>query len=343
MNGRPRRGDGDTCRLLFRVAAGPRLGYGHLVRVIRLARALDVAPRLSIRGGRQARTAAARLGASIERGTRAAVMARLRPRALVVDDPSARCAAPWFRLARRLGALTVGLHDLGLGCLEGDLVIDGSAGGPWATHGTGACVGPRFVIIDPDVTRSPWRATDRPRHPRVLVALGGGAPRRMLVRVAGALRRRIPDAEIRVASGFTRRIPRAPAGVTWLGPLPTLAAELSSARVAIVGGGVTAYEACAAGVPAVAVALVEAQRRTVAALADLGAVADGGLLREGDSSDSPISGLAELVLALLHSRGRAARQSRAGRTVTDGQGAERVARLVRKRMGCAPRSNRRTR
>jgi hypothetical protein len=50
-------------RALFRVAAGPRLGFGHLVRARTLSRALGIArPLVSLRGGPEARKAALSLG-----------------------------------------------------------------------------------------------------------------------------------------------------------------------------------------------------------------------------------------------------------------------------------------
>ena len=39
-------------RILFRAPAGPRRGFGHLVRCRSLARALGVRPLIALRGGR---------------------------------------------------------------------------------------------------------------------------------------------------------------------------------------------------------------------------------------------------------------------------------------------------
>jgi spore coat polysaccharide biosynthesis predicted glycosyltransferase SpsG len=325
--------------VLWRAAAGPRIGYGHLVRSVRLAHALGVSPCVSIRGGAAAVAAARRLGAHVVTGPRSTALARAGLRALVIDDPTPRQAAPWFSMARRRGVLTVGLHDLGLGCLEGDIVVDGSVGGPWNTHRVaGACLGPSYAIVDPEAARSRWRPSPSRPRPRLLVALGGGARRGTLVRLASELRRVVPEADVRVAGGFGRLESKPTPGVAWLGPLPTLTLELSSADVAIVAGGVTAYEACAVGVPTVAVAVVEAQRPTVVALAGRGAVIDAGRLHPRAGAAATIDRIARLVRGLVRSPGRAAGLSSAARAVTDGRGASRVARLVRRRLaGAGPR------
>ena len=55
---------GGASSVVFRVAGGPRLGFGHIVRALSLAKAMQVAPRMSVRGtGRDeegARTGSAR-------------------------------------------------------------------------------------------------------------------------------------------------------------------------------------------------------------------------------------------------------------------------------------------
>ena len=51
--------------VVFRVAAGPRLGFGHLVRCRSLARALSVTPRVWLRGSAATRAAARALGCQV--------------------------------------------------------------------------------------------------------------------------------------------------------------------------------------------------------------------------------------------------------------------------------------
>ncbi|HEY7791062.1 MAG TPA: hypothetical protein VIC33_11145, partial [Vicinamibacterales bacterium] len=65
-------------QVLFRAAGGPRRGFGHLVRSAWLARALEVEPRVSVRGGRTAARVARRLGLEVVDGSPSDVMERER-------------------------------------------------------------------------------------------------------------------------------------------------------------------------------------------------------------------------------------------------------------------------
>jgi len=51
-------------RVLFRAPAGPRRGFGHLVRSISLARAMGVRPLLCLRGPSEVQDTAVALGVS---------------------------------------------------------------------------------------------------------------------------------------------------------------------------------------------------------------------------------------------------------------------------------------
>ena len=55
--------------VVFHVAAGPRLGFGHLVRCRSLARALGVTPRAWVRGSAATRASARAMGGEVLRDT----------------------------------------------------------------------------------------------------------------------------------------------------------------------------------------------------------------------------------------------------------------------------------
>ncbi len=308
--------------VVFRAAAGPRLGFGHLVRCRAIARALGVEPVVSVRGTVATRRAASKLGLRVAGGG-TTVLDREAPHVLVVDDPSAAAAGPWVRAARRRGLPVAIINDGRLAGLGADLVIDGSVRAMAAARTTHLC-GPRFAVIDPALAAR--AAARRPIGGQILIAVGGGAHVYALVpAIVAELERQAPGADIRVAPGFTarRRRPRLGTG-RWIQP-GDLAGALADAHLAIVAGGITAYEACALGVPAVAVSVVAAQRPTVRALARLGAAVDGGALGTPGAERRVVGRAARLLAA----PGAQRRLSAAGRRLVDGHGAARVASALR--------------
>jgi len=313
--------------VIFRAAAGPRRGFGHLVRCQSLARALDVTPVVSLRATARTARHAAALGCTVVEGGPRRVLADTPCDVLVVDDPNQAAAAVWIRAGRRAGRPVVTVHDLGIGCLEGDLVVDGSVvRKPVLRRAAGLVVsGPQYAVLDPRLMAWRRRGAEPVGAFTVLIALGGGTNVTLASAIADALTSADERIHVRIAGGFSagghaqlRVQPR----VCWLGRTPGLGRELSRADVAVVGGGVTLYEACALGVPTVAVPVVDAQRATIA-----------GFVRKGAATgivDGPVDleRVVTLVMALIENtqkrRGVAARASK----VVDGRGAARVAQFV---------------
>jgi spore coat polysaccharide biosynthesis predicted glycosyltransferase SpsG len=308
-------------RVLFRAAAGTRRGFGHLVRCRSLARALGVRPLVCVRGTGAARDVALRIGCDVVNGSAKRLLAALKPDVLVIDDPIASHASGWIAAARAASLPVVTMHDLGLGCTDGDLVIDGSVTSPAPAARRHGAAGPSFSVLDPAV------ATTRARLRRgVLVSLGGG-PR---IELAGSIAREIvrlaPWVKVRVAGGFVSATSSAlqerQKNVTWVGPSANLLSELSRAKVAVVGGGVSLYEAAALGTASVGVPVVHAQRPTVA-----GFVSRGMAL--GSANGRPNTRqIADDVLKLLRDDLLRHRLGRNGRRLVDGRGSERAARAI---------------
>jgi spore coat polysaccharide biosynthesis predicted glycosyltransferase SpsG len=220
-------------------------------------------------------------------------------------------------VARRRGIPTASIHDLGVAACQSDLSIDGSiAPGPMDLAGV------RYALVDPRLRcLRRDRRVGQPR-PVVLVAFGGGSRRRLARAVAKAIGRRSGVA-VRVAGGFEGRAPISiEPGIQFVPPRRTLAAELRGATVAVLAGGVTLYEACTMGVPAVAVSIVPAQRPAVAGLARRGAVIDAGA---ADQPAQTAARIAQHVADLLESPQRRRVLARAARHIVDGRGAERTA------------------
>lgn len=316
--------------VLFRVAAGPRAGFGHLIRARSLATALGIRPVVSVRGPEPAQRAARRLGMRVVAAVTAAdVIRRQAPDVLVIDDRVAAATHAWRLAARRCGIPIVSIHDLGLGRGDADLVVDGTVGAElrWATLDGAALLGPRFSILNPGCVSVPRAPARRGDPQRVVIALGGGERRQVAARLASMIALRAPGAEVLVAGGFveaargSRERDHRVVDPSALGP------ALASATVAVVGGGVTLYEAAALRVPTVALAVVPSQRPTVEAFAERGAAVDGGLLASGSSAlDRPC----RAAIRLLRDAAARGRLERRAGALVDADGARRVASAIRR-------------
>jgi hypothetical protein len=162
--------------------------------------------------------------------------------------------------------------------------------------------------------------------PRVLIALGGGAHVVSLVPpLVLEIARRCPGARISIAAGFSGGSRPSLGGARWIDRLDGLAWDLARSDVAVVGGGVTLYEACAVGIPVVAVSVVPAQRTAIEAFAAQGAVIDAGAL----PNLLVVDRAAAAVNMLLDDRVARHRLSAAGTRLIDGRGAIRFAARLR--------------
>jgi spore coat polysaccharide biosynthesis predicted glycosyltransferase SpsG len=297
---------GNSLRILFRAPAGARRGFGHLVRCLSLARALGVRPLVALRGPQTASDIALALGADLVTRPCRRTLRALAPDVVVIDDPIASHARGWIRAARRAGALVVTIHDRGLGCPEGDLLIDGSA------------------VLDPRIRTEfvPAGRNGSAKSGRtVVIALGGGPHAQAANAIAEAIVAADPEADVRIVAGFVAAPRPTRPRVRWNASRRGLAPELTGADVAIVGGGMSLYETCAMGVPAVAMPVVAAQTPTVRALAERGAVV-------ALPPRAGARGAAEAALDLLGNPRRRAALARRASQLVDGLGAWRAAAAV---------------
>lgn len=314
-------------RVLFRVAAGPRVGFGHLVRATRLAAALDADCSISVAGLKPGRhkeptwwqgfsPALQRLRV-LDDGVRA--LDAVQPALLVVDTPVRSDSLRWTAAARRRGIAVASIHDHGLAPVPSDLAIDGSVTARDIAGASRTLRGPRYALVDPRCAR----ARRSPGPATVLIALGGGPRRLAAHHIAQAIRRKVPTSTVNIAAGFSPSLPAESKGsVRWLRPQSSLVPHLCRAAVAVVAGGITAYEAASVCVPAVVLAVVPAQRPTVRGLAAEGAVVDSGVTlgRRG------LQQAEARVIAGRVARLMGAPNAPRARRLVDGRGIQRVAR-----------------
>jgi spore coat polysaccharide biosynthesis predicted glycosyltransferase SpsG len=276
-------------RILFRAPAGARRGFGHLVRCRSLARALGVRPLISLRGGAAAEETALALGCDVVRGGPVTLLESLAPDVLVVDDPVIANAKRWIAAGRRAGCLVVSVHDLGLGCMDADLVIDGRVTLNARARRGLTLAGPEFALLDPSLREQ----TESSEPFSVLVTPGGGPPLELALDIAEAIVNADSRATVRLAGGFLSAPATPRERITGLGPVRSLRQEVAGASVAVVGGGGSLYDVCAPGMPAIGVPTIAAQRTTVAAFAERDAA--------GGSARGRVSGtaVAEECVSLL--------------------------------------------
>lgn len=312
-------------RVLFAVAGGPRVGFGHLVRCRSLARVLGVVPMAAVRGNAATRRRAAAWGWRLVDVGSDDQLRALDAQLVVIDDPSVTSAGAWLRRARRVGLPVASVHDLGIALVDSDLIIDGTVAPNRKARGrAGALLGPDYMLLDPAIRD--WRDARRAKPVRVLIALGGGSHRALAKRIANRVAARMPDVDVRATYGFCKGvgtpIQETATRVHWIDASDGLSAELAAATVVVCAGGVTLYEACALGTPSVAVAVNARQGATIR-----------GIARHGGTV--PITtrpqqaGIAAQVERLLGDRLERQRMATAGRRLVDGRGALRVAARLR--------------
>ena len=320
---------GCDARVLFVAAAGPRRGYGHLVRCLSFARALGVRPMVAVHGGPRVIDAAVALGADVVAHATPRLVGPMRPDVVIVDDPVEARARLWIAAARRAGALVVTVHDLGIGCHESDLAIDGSVTRTRNLRRTrnlepgtrNRLTGSRFAVLNPAIGRAIAERRRRPRNRRVVIALGGGPRLELAGAIADAIVAAEPRAEVRIASGFVVAPRPSSSKVVWIGASRGLTEELTQAEVAVVGGGVSLYESAALGVATVGVPVVPAQVATVRAFSRRRAVV-------GMPFRAPAARVAGNVVSLLNNPARRRSLARRSQRLVDGHGATRAAAAV---------------
>ena len=318
---------------VFRVAAGPRVGHGHLRRAEALAEALGRPTCVSVRG-----TAIETLLRQTP-GAAGVVLSTEAPAVLVLDDPHAGHGEMWCRAAHRRAIPIVSLHDLGIGRVASTLAIDGSLTSPARTWPSVEVLrGPEYAVIRPPGRHGgPLGGGAVPvDHPlrtdssatgvrRVLISLGGG-PRQMLVdTIVSALTREWPHLEVILPHRGVRPT-TARARVRHVTAHEGLAPWFGRVDAAIVGGGMSLYEAVAAGVPAVALAVVAAQRPTIRGFAARRLTVDAGAVSR--DTTGTVRRVARAFATLVRDDAWRASVHAHGPVVVDGRGAQRVARAI---------------
>jgi UDP-2,4-diacetamido-2,4,6-trideoxy-beta-L-altropyranose hydrolase len=333
----------------FVTAASPQIGGGHVLRCLALAnafRGLGIESRFAT--DRLTRETVALLGASpftvIEVPPADAHRhAMARDTDVVVFDGYAFdrvVEEAWQPFAK----LRLVIDDLANRPHACDVLVDHAAGTEAAEYaglvpaGCTVLAGPTYALLRPEfLAMRPGalarRAAALPR--RVMIAMGltdvGGITRRTVegVRHAGL------GFEIDVVTGRTAiSLPwlrvEAGAGALRLNvdiEAATMAGLMAKADIAVGAGGGTSLERCCVGLPSLVILLADNQRPGVSSLVQAGAVTLIGTLEEATPER-----IAASLAALARDRTGLEAQARAAAAVVDGEGANRVCRVMLDRL-----------
>ena len=321
---------------LIRCDGGGKFGYGHVKRMVALARALrdrdGMGVAFALNGSDDALVPIRRAGFEVEavgadtRSLRHVVETR-RPDMLVLD-----CREGPSR--EDVSSLDVGMvaviDDASERRLAADLAyyppVPQAEALDWSGSHCLARIGWEWSLLG--LAQTPPRPKPMSPRPTLLVAMGGSDPHELTLRMARALTRLDPVFRARfvIGPGMKDREKIAAAIVKLKSNFETiegaddLATEYASADLALAAFGVTAYELASYGVPALYLCLTEDHALSASAFEYAGLGVSLGLAEQ--AADERI---ARSVLALLGDAQRRREMHQAGRMTIDGNGAARIA------------------
>jgi len=328
--------------IFFRVDGGRSMGMGHVVRCLWLASALrdtcgnpvsfcmaqdDIGiSKVQGRGWPVLRVATEEFGG-------------VEGDALIVDLPSGVSAEAVRSLRQRNPRSLVVLMDgTCTGRIEADLVVSPIERLPdpssWQGFRGQRYEGPAYAILDPAFARVPRRLSGVVRELRILVSMGGSDPYGLTLQALRAL----DSMSDSMSESFHVTIAIGPAFLhevelrTWLAGArrqyecrreDSLLDLMVNSDLALVSFGTTVYELAAAGLPAIALSITEDHAQSAEVFAQGGSLRHLGLF-------STISGkeIQSAVRELLNNERLRLGMAQRGQELVDGNGAERVAKLV---------------
>jgi spore coat polysaccharide biosynthesis protein SpsF len=323
---------------LIRCDGGGKFGYGHVKRMVGLARALrdreGIGAMFALNGSDDAAIPIRRAGFEVAMLHGASDLETLldtnSPDILLLDGREGPGRAELEKLKRGI-AVTAAIddgHERRLACdyayyppVPGALALD------WTASHTLPRLGWEWSLLGLNPNAVPSRPPASSR-PTVLVAMGGSDPQGLTLRMAKALA--VLDSLVRIrfvigtgmkdAASVARGLVALKKNYETVEGADDLSIEYASADVALCAFGVTAYELAACGIPAVYLGLTGDHVASASAFADAGMGIYMGLADRAQDAD-----IARTVQWLLNKP--AARREMRGRglALLDGQGAARIA------------------
>lgn len=189
--------------------------------------------------------------------------------------------------------------------------------------------GPAYALLRPGFAGAGGDNTRR-ENQRLLVFFGGSDPAGATLKTLGALRgMQRPEIAVDVVVGETNPQKKAiqalckEMGAHFYCQVENMAELMGRAGLSVGAGGTTTWERLCAGLPAIVVTIADNQVEITRNLAR-----DGYLLYLGGHEETDEAMIARQVEALLENQALRAYLSRHGRELVDGQGTDRVARVL---------------
>jgi spore coat polysaccharide biosynthesis protein SpsF len=325
---------------LIRCDGGGQYGYGHVKRMVALARSLrdreGIGAIFALNGSEDAAAPIRRAGfkaVMLDAGTDLpSLVDANKPDILLLDGREGPSRAELEKLKRAIPVTAVidDGHERRLACDYAYYPpVPGAAALDWTGSNTLPRLGWEWAILglDPNAAAKA-KDSSRSSRPTVLVAMGGSDPYGLTLRMAKALSfldsvfriRFVIGTGMKDAQKVARGLVMLKKNYETVEGADDLSIEYASADVALCAFGVTAYELAASGVPALYLGLNEDHVASASAFADAGMGISLGLASKVNDAE-----IARNVQWLLN-KPNVRREMRAmALSLMDGQGASRVA------------------
>ncbi|HEY1837284.1 MAG TPA: NTP transferase domain-containing protein [Rhizomicrobium sp.] len=323
---------------LIRCDGGGHFGYGHVKRMIALARALrdreGIGAIFAVNGSDDALAPIRAAGfdaASVESGgdTLSNMIKARAPDLLLCDLREGLDGADIARLSQQVSLIAC-IDDGSDRRLACDLAyyppVPQARLLDWSGSRCAPHIGWEWALLG--TTRNPAQLRVHSARPTLLVAMGGSDPQGLTLRAAKALARLDPVFRARFIIGpgmnqpkaVARQIAKLSPGFETLEGADDLAPEYAASDLALCAFGVTAYELAAYGVPAIYLGLTQDHALSASAFEAAGIGISLGVAQTASNED-----IAGIVWTLLNDRPTREEMRTAGMSRIDGLGAERIA------------------
>ena len=321
---------------LIRCDGGGKFGYGHVKRMVALARALrdreGIGAIFALNGTEDACEPIRRAGFAVTRlnnESLSSLVDQHTPDILLLDCREGPDRSEVSALSERV-ALTAIVDDGSDRRLACDIAyyppVPQAAALDWTGSQCAPRIGWEWSLLGSSQTALPPRKISN--RPVLLVTMGGSDPFGLTLRSARALARLDPAFRARFVIGpgmedrttVARQIVKLNRNFETIEGADDLATEFAGADLALAAFGVTAYELAAAGVPAVYLCLTEDHAASASAFEGAGMG-----LSLGVATDVADETIARQVSRLLGDAAKLREMRAAGLMTIDGRGAARIA------------------